>query len=120
MTTPTFIKSHLAAAAISPFRILKLAAAGVSMAGAATDDIVGVSDSMGADAGKMADAIQGGWAEVEYGGNVMPGKPLTADAQGRAVQAVAGAGVRIIGFAQQAGALGDIKSVLFAPGFYSA
>ncbi|MFT0861745.1 hypothetical protein [Ancylobacter sp. G4_0304] len=118
--TPTFIKSHLAAAAIAPYRILKLDATGVSQAAAATADIVGVSDSMGADAGKMADVIQGGWAEVEYGGNVVAGKPLTADAQGRAIQATAGAGVRIIGFAQAGGALGDIGAVLFAPGYFSA
>jgi hypothetical protein len=118
--TPIFIKSLPAAAATGPYLLVKLGVSGAQASAAATDDIVGVSDSMGADAGKMLDVIQGGWAEVRYGGNVAAGKPLTADANGRAIQATAGNGVRIIGFAMVAGAADDIGAVLIAPGFYSA
>ena len=55
--------------------------------------------------------------EVEAGGAIAAGDPLTSDAQGRAVKAAA-AGDRIIGFACKAATeAGEIIDYQFAPGF---
>ncbi|WP_296579662.1 capsid cement protein [Xanthobacter sp.] len=118
--SPLLIKSFAAAAAVAGYRIVTLGAGGAAQGAAAPGDIIGVSDSLGADAGGMLDVIMVGAGEVTCGGNVAAGKPLTADAQGRAVQATAGAGVRIVGFALAAGAVGDVIPVHVAPGYFSA
>ncbi len=118
--TPLLIKSFPASAAVAGYRIVVLGAGGAAQAAAATADVVGVSDSLGADAGGMLDVLMVGLGEVTCGGNVAAGKPLVADAQGRAVQAVAGAGVRIVGYALAAGAVGDVIPLHIAPGYYSA
>lgn len=116
------IVNYNAAAEILPYRIVKFGASDnvVTQASAAADAQIGVSDQLGADAaGDPVDVIRGGLAEVEFGGNVTRGAALTADAQGRAIAATAGANVRIIGFAEVSGVLGDIGSVHLAPGFIS-
>jgi hypothetical protein len=107
---------------VLPYRIVKFGANdnAVIQAAAATDASIGVADQLGADAaGHPIDVIRSGIAEVEYGGNVTRGVALTADSQGRAIAATAGANVRIIGFAEVSGVVGDIGSVHIAPGFIS-
>ncbi|REM14738.1 DUF2190 domain-containing protein, partial [Mycobacterium tuberculosis] len=68
-------------------------------------------------AGDRIDGVRLGIAEVEYGGAVAAGDPLTSDASGRAIVAApaAGANARLVGFAEVAGVLGDIGSVFISP-----
>lgn len=117
---PMLIKSRDAEAVIAPFRIVKHGAAdhGVVQSAAATDLLCGVSGALGADAaGDRIDITHAGIADVEYGGVVTRGNPLTSDADGKAVAAApaAGSNVRIIGFADVSGVAGDIGGVQIAP-----
>lgn len=123
---------------IKPWRIMKFGAAdyGVLQASAATDNMFCVSyfpqafnDPMRpgqslADvqviAGERLDGVMTHVAHVEYGAAVTRGQWLTSDAQGRAVPAVPGAGVRVIGMAMISGVLGDIGSVWIQPGGLAA
>jgi hypothetical protein len=117
-----FIKSYEASAAATPRRIARFsdvaASQKVADASANTQALIGVFDGMGADAGGMADVHLSGLASVELGGTVAAGAPLTSDASGRAIAAVAASAtqVRIIGFAHAPGVVGDIVDVWLAPG----
>lgn len=118
--TPGLTKPFKAAADIEARRIVKIQATDdVATATAVADPIIGVTGSLGALAGKTADVILSGVAEVTYGGAVAHGDPLRADAAGKAVKATPAAGTnnRIVGFALVDGAADDIGSVLIAPGF---
>lgn len=121
---PTFTRSYQAAADIAGHRIVKFAVpasgATVTTAAAGADPVMGVSDSLGADAGGMLDVHQGGLVPVQLGGTVEAGDPLMADAEGKAIDATAAAAagaatVRIVGYANEPGVAGDIIAVLFAP-----
>ncbi len=111
---------YAAGAVVNPRRLVKFSADGIVVqAAAATDDIIGVSDSLGAAAqGARCECYVGGIIEVEVGGNIARGKPVTSDANGKAVQAAPAAGVnnRIIGFAQATYVAGDIGEFLGALG----
>lgn len=115
------IKSYVFAADIAPYLIAKAAAPAtgttVTAAAAATDPLIGVTDSVGGAAGKAGDVTLAGLAELRLGGTVAFRDPLTADASGRAVKAVptTGATVAIIAWAGAAGVEGDIIPVLVAP-----
>lgn len=113
-------KNYTAGAAIAPFRIVKPGAGDglVIPAAAATDFLMGVCESVGPDSGERCDIVKAGLADVEFGGTVTRGAPVTSDASGRAVAAAPGAGsnVRIIGFAEVSAVSGDIATVLVAPG----
>ena len=121
MSNPLFIKNVLAGAVISPFRILKFSAADtVIMGAAATDNLMGVSNEVGAASGERQDMILEGIAFVEASAAFALGAPITSDATGRAVTAAPGAGVnnRIIGFAYEAAAAtGDVVRVFLTPSF---
>lgn len=112
-----------AGAAIVGCRIVKVGAAdGTAIqAAAATDALLGVSDPMGAAAGKTCDVHLNGTPDVEYGGPVTRGARLTSDAQGRAIVAApaAGATVEIIGRALVAGVLGDRQAIHLSPSTYT-
>lgn len=115
------IRNFNAGAEVKPYRIVKFGTSDneAIQAAAATDMSIGVSDQLGAEAaGDPLDVIRSGLAEVEFGGNVTRGEPLTADSQGRAVVAAptAGQSVRIIGHAEVSGVAGDIGSAHLAPG----
>lgn len=114
-------KNYTAEGAIGAYRIVKFGAAdgGVVAAAAATDKLIGVNDRIAfAASGDRGDIVRVGIAEVEYGGTVAAGDLLTSDASGRAVVAApaTGANARIIGIAEVAGVVGDIGSMLIAPG----
>lgn len=111
-------RNYVAATAIAAFRIAAHAATDgeVALATAASAPLMGVNDSVAPEAGERVDIVKSGLADIEYGGTVAKGDPLTSDAQGRAV-AASTAGTRIIGFAEVAGVLGDIGLVDIAPGF---
>ncbi|HPU16912.1 MAG TPA: DUF2190 family protein [Polymorphobacter sp.] len=119
--TPTEINSYIAGAAVTRRRIVKWGAAdGQILLGAAVGDfLMGVSSGTDAAINEPTDVVQGGIADVEYGGVVTRGAPLTSDATGRAVVAAPAAGVnnRIVGFAEVSGVLGDIGAVRLAIGF---
>ena len=113
MRTDMFIKSYRATAAIAKHRLVRAsdsADATITQAAGATDPIMGVHGSLPAAANDVTDVVCGGYATVEYGGDVTRGAPLTADAQGRAIVATT-AGQRLVGFAVLAGALGDLGTV---------
>lgn len=119
--TPTEINSYIAGGAVTRRRIVKWGAAdGQVVQGAAVGDfLMGVTTTIDAVAGEPVDVIQGGIADVEFGGVVTRGAPLTSDATGRAVVAAPAAGTnnRIIGFAEVSGVVGDIGGVRLAIGF---
>lgn len=113
-------KNYTAGAAIAPYRIVKPGASdGVWLqAAGATDALMAVCESVGPATGERFDAVKSGIADVEFGGIVTRGDPLTSDSVGRAVTAApaAGSNVRIIGFAEVSAVLGDIGPALLAPG----
>lgn len=124
MTNPLLIKSFKAtAAAILGYLIVKASggAATVEVAGASTDPLIGAADAVGVEASGMLDVAVAGWSEVRLGGNVAFNDPLTSDANGKAIKAVAteDVQVRIIGFAMAAGAANDIIPYQIAPGYLS-
>lgn len=87
---PLLTKNYEADGAISPCRILVLADADdeMSQAAGATELLVAISEALtGIADGERVDCIMAGLADVEYGGTVTRGQPLTADVDGKAVAA---------------------------------
>lgn len=117
--SPTSIKSYVASGAVTRRRIVMFGAADnlVSLANSATALSIGISTEIDALSGEPCDVVREGLADVEYGGAVTRGQPLTSDATGRAVVAApaAGANVRLIGIAEVSGVLGDIGTCFVAP-----
>ena len=117
---PGLTKNYLAEAAIAAYRIAKWGAADLAVVqgAAATDKLIGISGLVPGILDGRVDIIRGGIAEVEYGGNVTRGDPLTSDADGKAVAAAPASGVNnnIIGFAEVSGVDGDIGSTSIEPG----
>ena len=113
-------RNNTAEGAIAAYRIVKPGAAdgGVLQAAAATDFLMGVCESVGPASGERCDIVKAGIADVEFGGAVTRGGPVTADASGKGVAPApaAGSNVRIIGFAEVSAVSGDIAPVLIAPG----
>lgn len=113
-------RAGTAEGAIAAYRIVKPGAAdgGYLQAAAATDFLMGVCESVGPASGERLDVVKAGIADVEFGGTVTRGGPVTSDASGRAVAAAPGAGanVRIIGFAEVSAVVGDIAAVWIEPG----
>ncbi len=120
---PLLIKSFRAAAVILPCRIVAFSEAStssmVSTAAAASDPLAGTTGKLGATAGNLADILVIGEGEVQLGGVVAAGTPLTSNAVGKAVVATV-AGQRIIGFAGAPGVADDIIPYIAAPGFKGA
>lgn len=135
---PILAKNYKAEAALTAYRIVKPGTADgqVLLAAAATDFLVGVTNEISAAINERADVIVAGIAEVELGGTVARGDPITADAAAKGVTATrhthtentagtytqnattaAGSGQRRIGFALISGVAGDIIPVLLAPGY---
>lgn len=106
MTNYPPIRNFVAAAAISPYRLIKFGgtAGTVQHAVAATDLIIGVSTDVSADSAARADVIYSGPAKVEAGGAFAAGDPLTCDDSGRAIKAdiAAGGQISIAGYAMEA------------------
>jgi hypothetical protein len=120
MRIPGLVTNHTADAAIAAYRIVKFGAAdgNIAQAAAAADLSIGVTDRLAAAAaGDRIDVVRSGIAEVQYGGNVTRGKKLTADANGKAIEAApaAGANAQVIGTAEVSGVLDDIGSMFIAP-----
>lgn len=91
----------------------------VLQASASTDNLIGVAEGVEIAASERVDVVLSGVAEVVAGAAFNAGAKLTSDSAGRAVAAApsAGTNAQIVGVAlQQAGAAGDIVSILVAPG----
>jgi len=118
-TTNGLIKPLTATAAVAARRFVKAGAAdgtGVT-ATDATATILGVSADIDTDVGeRISCQMVGNIAEIVYGGPVTRGDKLTADAQGRAVTTTT-TGANYGGTAEVSGVLGDIGTVIVAPGF---
>lgn len=111
---PLLTVSLVASGAIGAYRIVEPTGDGtVAQAAAATDALTGVSGSVAAADTERTDIHKAGIVPVEYGAAVTAGQPLTSDAVGRAVPAVANN--RAIGFAEEDGSLGTIGSTLISP-----
>jgi hypothetical protein len=111
-------KNYTAQGTIPPYRIVKFGSAdrAVVIAAAATDLLIGVTgrykDSVVS--GDQVDVIRDDFCEVELGGTVTRGQPLTSDAIGKAITATV-AGSRVIGYAEVSGVLGDIVWMMIEP-----
>ncbi len=118
--TPILTKSYIAEAAVAKRRIVKLGTADgkVLQGAAATDAVFGVSTEIDAAINERCDVHLAGMVEVEAGGTIARGDPITADANGKAVKAAPATGVnnRIVGWADVAAVSGDVFDVLLAQG----
>lgn len=119
-TTGLLQKGYTAAVDIPAHRLMKFAAADgqVTLAVDGSAAIIGVQSELDVEAGDRASAAMvGNIEDVEFGGNVSRGQPLTADAQGRAIVAAPGAGANAycIGLAEVSGVAGDIGTVIISP-----
>jgi len=116
---PTLIRSFELSAAVLAYRIVAFSDAAnsavVATADAATDPLLGTTGKLGGDTGDMGDVTLSGLGDVQLGGAVSAGDPLTSDAEGKAIEATV-AGQRIIGFAAAPGVEDDIIPYLCAPG----
>lgn len=120
MNNPGLIKTFVAGAAVTKHRIVKFGSSddAVIQGAAATDALIGVSTEVDSASGERVDVIMNGVANVEFGGTITRGAPVTSDANGKAVAAAPASGVnnRIIGFAGVSGVSGDIGSVIISQG----
>ncbi len=117
MANPSLVKSMVAEAAVSPYRVVKFGTADgqVIQGAAAGDNLIGVADNVGqATAGGRMDVIVAGIADAEAGAAIVRGARLTVDSVGRVVTAVATNGVIGVAMASAA-ALGDIIPINVAP-----
>lgn len=118
-SNPLLSKEYIASAAIVRYRIVKPGTGEdeAAQATAVTEDYLGVCQNEVAAAGDQAEVDEVGITEVEYGGTVAYGDPLTSDSSGRAVAAAPAAGVnnKILGDARASGVIDDIGTVLLAP-----
>lgn len=115
-----FYKSRRAATAIAACTLVAYTANAdeVALAVSANAPIAGVADSLDVPVGHLVDVQMTQLGDVRFGaGGVVPGDPVTADAQGHAVKAVkqAGAIVYVAGIAQRPQLEGDIGPILLAP-----
>lgn len=111
------IRSFEAASAIDGRLIVAASGTAGKIAEAVAGQGFGVSERVGSEAGQMCDVTVAGMTEVIGGGDLDFDDPVTSDANGRAVKAVAVAGqtVRIVGFIRAEGTTGDILPIHVAP-----
>ena len=108
-----FVKSFTAAGACTHRRLATFNAndGEIAQATGPTQRIAGVFDCPGgATSGQRVDVILFGPADIDYGGTVLPGAYITADADGKAVAAAPAQGVNnfLAGRALVNAASGDI------------
>jgi hypothetical protein len=120
---PILFSNMIAEAAINPRRLVKFGTAdgSVIQAAAAADKPIGVADQLGQlTVGGRVDVVMAGICEVELGGGVTRGDPITADAVGRGVLAAPAAGTNngVVGRALMSGVLGDVVTVILGNGTF--
>jgi hypothetical protein len=113
----TLQKTFYAGATVAANRIVKPGADNtkVVVGAAATDKLIGVSDSIGGATGDTIDVILDGIALVKAGGTVAMGDLITSDGTGQAI-ATTTASNRVIGVAMEDGVSGDLIGVRICPG----
>ena len=121
------ITPHKPGAAIAKYRLVTHGANDYEVIQAAGHDapIIGVSTRVAATVSSPAksddtvevDVVRSGVAEVEYGGVITRGDPVTSDGVGKAVKSSPGIGEKqwIAGIAEVSGINGQIGSVMLAP-----
>jgi len=118
LSIPKLIRSYTCSADVAAKRIVKFSDAAstskVAQAAANTDPLWGVSDAMGGKSGGLVDVIVSGLAEVQLGGSVNAGDPITSDGSGKGVACAGAAGEtrRIVGYAEAPGVAGDIIQIV--------
>ncbi len=120
MSNLILAKAFTAAAAIAPYRIVRLASADtVEQAAAVANALIGVNTDLTIAANERVEVMVQGIAWVEAGAAISIGSLVTTDSVGRGVAAAPAAGVnnRHIGIALDAAvAAGDQIRVLLSPG----
>jgi hypothetical protein len=120
MANPGFTKAYIADTDIGPYLIVKAGSVdgNVALAGAVTDKLLGITDSVGTAAGQSADVIHEGSANCTAGGTIAAGDWLTVNASGQAVTAAPTTGTnnQIIGKALVSAVVGDVFPVLLSMG----
>lgn len=116
----SIIKNYTAGARVEHRRFVKLSAdRTVVPATAATDEIIGVTDTPnGVDAGGRVDVVLFGITGLEVGGAVTRGGWLTATADGKAVAAAPAAGANAVAAARavfETASSGDYTDVFVNP-----
>lgn len=119
------IKNYTATAAIAPFRIVAFSTeltdrnyAKVKPATGGNDALAGIIGIIGTvKANERVDVYKGDIQTLEFGGDILPGDPITSDAEGRGIKAApaAGTAIRIIGFAEEPGEEGSQGAVHINP-----
>jgi len=109
-------KSRDAGADVAPYRFVKPGGSdyAVVQAAAASDSIVGISDSLGGSSGGRVDVHKIGIGQIELGGSVTAGDLLTSDADGKGV--IAATGNRFGAVAEVDGVAGDIIDAMVSLG----
>lgn len=104
------MRSYKAGEAIEAYKFVKLDS-NLKTAAAATDKIIGISDTVRTEADDVVDVFTvGEIAEIEAGGAFDEGDALTADTNGKAVSAKANENIGAIAL-EKAAAAGDIVKV---------
>lgn len=114
------VKNYIAGADVAARRIVKFSAdRTVVQSTAETDASIGISTEVAAVSGGRCDVVRDGITELELGGTVARGTPVTSDASGKGVAIsttnVGGLTKTMIGFAEISGVTGDIIEVKLAP-----
>jgi len=109
MANPGLTKTMDASGAIKPFRIVAHGTNDfeVKQASDKTQPLLGTTDEVGRTPSGEVDVALSDMPDVEFGGSVAAGDPLTTDADGRAIKATV-SGSRIVGFAHTSAAAGVI------------
>lgn len=120
ITTNGLTKPYTAGGTIAARRIVKFGAADgvVLQAAAVGDKLIGVSSDLGSVSGERQDVFMvGNIAEVDFGGTIARGDPITSDASGKAVTAAPAAGTNnyCVGHAEVSGVAGDVGTVIVQP-----
>jgi hypothetical protein len=113
---PGFYRSYVAESVIPPYRMacFGVAAGSATQAVDGSKFLCGVTQIVGADAiGDQVDICRDGLPEVQYGGVVTKGDPLTSDADGKAITAQAGQ--HFLGYAEVDGVEDDIGLIFISP-----
>ena len=117
-----FIKSRVAAGAIAPWSIAAFTGNRneVAQAAGSSTGLAGITDYLGigsTESDRMVDLQLTEVADVQAGGTIAAGDPVTSDANGKAIKAlrVPDAEVFCIGIAQGPAVAGDVFGVLVSP-----
>ena len=105
------IKSYIAAEDIPAYRFVKFSSGNAALAVSSSDNIIGISEENAKDEGECVDIHLDGVFEVQAGGTFEAGAVLTADTEGKAVEASTSDNIGALAL-ESAQADGDVVQVL--------